>query len=671
MTSKYRVLEYIDSLLIQTNTQKPSEWAEQNRIVTTGSNHKGRWSYDLTPYMREIVDRLSPQDPARVISLMAGSQLGKSHGFIFNGIGYVIANRPTNMLLTCGDDDLTRDSMQKIDDVIFNSGIKHLIRPNIQKKNNQKSGDTDRIKEFNKGILIAQSIKAPDKIKQNSFEIIFLDDIESAGRSNTKNVGDIVDLAFARSTSYNDTYKICLVGVPELKHTSIIEPNYLKGDQRHYLLPCPLCGEYIQIIWYEKIEGENKEHAGIVFETDDSGRLIEKSVGYICQKCHGFFKESHKQEMLMQGKWVPSAIPKIPNWLSYHLPALLAPRGFFTWTHYAHRWLEIFPSHGVVLTKKLQHFKNHVLAETYEEKGKSIKINKLAQNTRSYKIGTVPMKLSEEDGNGRIIILTCACDLNGMADDGRIDYEIVAHSETGCTYSIDAGNIGTFQRGGTQENRETWTYRNNEIKNNLWTSLKEILQRDYVCDNGRVLQIAAVGIDTSYFTNFAYAFIDANQFEPVPLMLVGLKGDVNKVRKMVADTDTFKQSNERNNLYILEVNQLKDIIADRVDMTWNEGDGLAQPPGFMNFPQPSDGKYSYKNYFLHFEAEEKKPKLNADGSELGYVWKKKNNTVANHFFDCAVYQPAIRDIFVESFLKSIKIKDISWGKFCEIIKNVK
>ena len=64
----------------------------------------------------------------------------------------------------------------KIDDVIQNSGLRHLIRPNVIKKSNQKSGDTDRIKEFRGGILVAQSIKAPDKIKQNSYEYIFLDE---------------------------------------------------------------------------------------------------------------------------------------------------------------------------------------------------------------------------------------------------------------------------------------------------------------------------------------------------------------------------------------------------------------------------------------------------------------------------------------------------------------
>jgi hypothetical protein len=154
-------------------------------------------------------------------------------------------------------------------------------------------------------------------------------------------------------------------------------------------------------------------------------------------------------------------------------------------------------------------------------------------------------------------------------------------------------------------------------------------------------------------------------------MIVGLKGDVSKLRKIGADTETYHKSKEKENLYILEVNQLKDIVGDRVEFVWSEGSGLSQPVGFMNFPEPEAGKYTYKGYFMQYEAEHKVPKLNADGTEVGYTWQKKNSTVANHFWDTAVYTPAIRDIFVEAFLKAGKYKDVSWGKFCEVIKSIK
>ena len=135
--------------------------------------------------------------------------------------------------------------------------------------------------------------------------------------------------------------------------------------------------------------------------------------------------------------------------------------------------------------------------------------------------------------------------------------------------------------------------------------------------------------------------------------------------------DLYHKSKEKENLYILEVNQLKDIVGDRVELVWSEGSGLSQPVGFMNFPEPEAGKYTYKGYFMQYESEQKVPKLNIDGTEVGYSWQKKHSTVANHFWDCMNYNVAIRDIFVEAFLKAGKYKDVSWGKFCEVIKSIK
>jgi phage terminase large subunit GpA-like protein len=649
----------------------PSEWAEKHRVLTSDvTAFPGKVSFDRFPYWREPVNCLSPDHPMRLLSIMGGAQIGKSTNFIETGIGYIIKNYPGNIILTSADKELSEGQMvKKIDQMIEHSGLRGYIRPNTIKKNNKRTGDTKAMKEFPGGSLMAQSIKAVDKIRQNSFRYGFFDDFEAAVRAE-KQAGDIIDLVLMRFNSFKDLMKVCFISTPEIKQNSLIEPAFMMGDQRYYYMPCPKCGAYIRYIWYEKDE-TTKEKVGVYFEKDEKGHLIDSSVGYVCQECHEFFKESHKKDMLMNGIWRPTATPSRQDWYSYHISGLYSPPGFFDWTHHAQQWIKIFPTGGIVKKRSLQVFLNLVLGQTYEEQGKAPKINQLAQNTRPYKIETVPCSLSEKDGNGKIIMLTCACDLNGKIDDARIDYEVIAHSETGCTYSIDAGSIGTFQRGHSEERRETWTYRNNEKINNAWDFFnKNVLTKNYLSDTGRSYSIMIAGIDTGNFTQYAYAFIDSIQYQQLPLMTIGIKGDIGKLRKIGADTETYHKSKEKENLFILEVNQLKDIIADRVEFAWSEETGLNQPIGFMNFPEPENGKYTYKGYFMQYESEHKVPKLNADGTEVGYTWQKKHSTVANHFWDCSVYTPAIRDIFVEYFLKAGKFKDISWGKFCEVIKRV-
>ena len=290
------------------------------------------------------------------------------------------------------------------------------------------------------------------------------------------------------------------------------------------------------------------------------------------------------------------------------------------------------------------------------------------QNIRGYKIGTVPFTLSEQDGNGMIIMLTCVCDLNGFIDDARLDYEVVAHSESGATYSIDHGSIGTFQRMESKEERQLYTYKNNEPLN-VWDLFKkDVLQKDYITDKGGKFNIYVLAVDTGNFTYYANTFIDQCQELTIPYLTIGVKGDTEKVRRLNANTPRFKKSSEKTNLYLLDVNQLKDELADRIELKWDEGFGLMQPEGFMNFPESADGKYQLKSYFSQFESEIKVQELNSDGSEIGHIWKKKHSTVKNHFWDIRVYTLAIRDIFVNLICKEADIKEPDWAKYIEIFK---
>lgn len=641
----------------------PSEWAEKHRYLTSEvTAFPGLMSYDRFPFMREIVNRLSPDDPTRILTLMGGAQIAKSTGFIETGIGYIIKNYPGPILLTSADKELSKGQVsKKIDQMIANSGLQYLIRPNTLKKKNLKTGDRDDLKEFPGGSLMAQSIKAVDKIRQNSFRYIFADDLEAGVRSE-KQAGDILDLLMMRANSYKDIMKVCHISTPEIKQTSLIEPSFKNGDQRYYFMPCPLCGAYIKYEWYVKIEGEDKIHAGVTFEKDDKNNLVEDSVGYTCPECRGFFKEKHKREMLHNGIWKATATPSRPDWKSYHVSGLYSPPGFFDWTHHARQWLKIFPNGDQVHEKSLQVFNNLVLGLTYEERKKEVNSSLIARNTRDYEIGTIPTRISISDGNGQIVLLTCACDLNGKEEDARLDYEVLAHSVNGSTYSIDSGSIGTFQRGDTSDLRELKSY-SHGVSNSVWDEFAEILKKEYITQEGEILTIAIAGVDTGYFTQSAYQFIDQSFIKSCKL--VGLKGDSEeKKRNVSADTPIFKESRERLDLYLVQSNQIKDTLSELMKFKYQKGD--PQQAGFMNYPTPTAEKYTHL-YFEQYEGEARKPIVSATGIEIAYMWEKKTQQSKNHFWDCRVYNMALRDIFVKTVSKSIG-KTVTWLDFCELIQ---
>lgn len=668
--------EIIDAHDFRVSTILPSVWAEKNRVMSTDvSSFPGQYSYKKTPYLKELINCLSVDHPARVVAVMKGAQIGFSTGVIENGIGWIISENPAPILLISGDKELSKEIVEKrIDQMIDSTGIRHLIRPNTLRKRNQRTGDTSTSKEFPGGYLTADGANNANKLRQRSFKYGFIDDFEAAP-SQDKKAGSITKLIEQRFASYYSSMKLFYISTPEIKQTSNIEPVFLLGDQRKYMMPCPICGELISFEWKTEVEDDKGKLAGVTFETDDKGNLISDSVGYTCQKCGKFFTEKHKYDMLQAGIWVPTAEPSEVGYYSYHLSALYAPPGMYDWEYYARDFLKCYPNG---LTQRpdiaaLKTFLNVCLGQTFEERGTAPKILQITQNTREYKIGTVPKQLSVEDGAGRIVMLTCACDLNGKVDDARLDYEVLAHTENKVTYSIDAGSIGTFRKGiKSDEGREIYTYRlQSEQYISVWDIfLNDVLQKAYKTDTNELMPINIAGIDTGNFTTYAYSFIEANQDLIYPSIICGLKGDIDKFRRFDSDVALFRKSKEQPNLWLLEVNQVKNALAEFMALKWSESSGLTQPYSFMNFPEPEGKKYSVKWYFSHFESEHKVEQLNKDGSKVGYRWQKRHSTVENHFWDCRVYNLALRDIFAYEVCLASKIKYPDWGKFVQLINSM-
>ena len=76
-----------------------SAWADEHRFLSsTASAEPGRWRTARTPYLREIMDCLSPLHPAQRVVVQAGAQIGKTECGN-NWIGYVIHCAPGPLLM--------------------------------------------------------------------------------------------------------------------------------------------------------------------------------------------------------------------------------------------------------------------------------------------------------------------------------------------------------------------------------------------------------------------------------------------------------------------------------------------------------------------------------------------------------------------------------------------
>lgn len=655
-----QIIDILESSRVKISSLKPSDWAEQNIIMP--KPFPGPLRYEKTPYTREIIDCFAPDHPAREIAVMGAAQFGKTASIIVPVIGYIIANDPGNIIMTVGHEDLLAEAMDRIDAMLDTTGLRKLIRSSAKRAKSQKTGDTNTVKQFANGYLKLSAASNPKIWRQADYKFGLIDDYDAV-KGGSKVAGSTRDLIQKRFTAYAKTKKILYVSSPELTQTSNILEVYKMGDQRKFQVPCPCCGDYIELKW--SIEGKSGKQAGIYWNVDAEGMLDPNSVGYICQTCDELFTDQHKSEFIPKGYWHPTAKPQRPDFYSYHMSALYSPHGMTDWTGYVYKWLEIHPQGQKRKERNYQTFLNLDLGEPYEEQGEAPQANELQKNIRQYEIGTVPEKISIQDGNGKIVLLTCACDLNGIEDDARLDYEIVAWSESGASYSVKHGSIGTFvPREGEKkfkEDRARWSYYHNK-SNSVWPELDKILSTKFRTDTGRNMIIAMAGVDTGHYTTHAYSFIDKKN----SMLICGLKGDKeNKFRALGRDTAKFKKAHERQNLYMVDVNLVKDEMAGLINLRWDKYNDSIQPPGFMNYPTPSGGLYLFDNFFAHYEAEHRVPDWK-DGDIIGYKWVKKTSNHQNHFFDVRVYNMTLREIFVYLFGVEAKIKNAQWADYVEM-----
>lgn len=642
---------------------RPSQWAEE-RIIMSGSRPGPLRYSETTPYTKEIIDLFAKDDPTREIALMGSAQFGKTSSIVLPLIGYVIENDPCNVLMTVGAEGLLKEAMADIDTMIDTAGLRHLIKPSANRAKLTQTGDTDTIKQFPGGYLKLAHTSNVNIWRQANYKIGIIDDMDAI-KGNSKHIGDVRDTIEKRFTTHSKTKKLAYISSPQILQTSNIYKVYMMGDQRKFLVPCPECGDTIELNWtqelYTGVKHTNSDMAGIHWALKEDNTLDESSIHYICPACGDAFVDHDKNSYVREGFWKPTAKPIYPEFKSYYMNSLYSPSFMDDWLHYVRKYIECHPIGQPVIKEKKQAFVNLNMGLPYEDEGETIKANQLQRNIRNYQVGEIPEELSIKDGNGRIILITCAADLNGALEDARLDYEIVAHSESGSTYSIDHGSIGTFvPRENSKKyksDRERWTYELNR-SNSVWPILDQVLNKYSTFKDGK-RRLLPVAIDTGFCDKQVWEYVDRSNW-----FIRGVKGrsDDKYIRHGI-DVTNFSKSHERpEKLYILQGGLIKDDLAALVNLKWDSGNDITQPPGFMNFPTPSEGKYLYSNYFEHYEAETRQL-ISKDGETPMFRWAKVKTTNQNHLFDCRIYNMAIRDILVAEVAKEFKLKDFVWSDY--------
>jgi hypothetical protein len=143
-------------------------------LSSKASAEPGRWRTSRTPYLRAIMDCLSPASPVERVVFMKGAQVGATEsGSCW--MGYVIHYAPGPMMVVWPTVEMAkRNSKQRIDPLIEESPVlKELISP----ARSRDSGNTILAKEFRGGVLVMTGANSAVGLRSLPVRNLFLDEV--------------------------------------------------------------------------------------------------------------------------------------------------------------------------------------------------------------------------------------------------------------------------------------------------------------------------------------------------------------------------------------------------------------------------------------------------------------------------------------------------------------
>lgn len=335
----------IGKMLARPEELTVSQWAEKYRVLDNSSNFSGRWSNNITPYLIGIMDAIN--DPfIREIYLCKASQLGGTEALI-NILMYLISEAPAPTMIVYPSDDLAKD--------ISNGKLKPAFRlvPQIKRLFQENNSKELRLK-FKTMVIHLRGSGSPAKLASLAIKYLFFDEIDKMGGASKKEASPY-NLAMERIKTYKSQSKVFACSTPTLKTNYIWSLHENAEEVRHFLVPCPHCGKYIELKWAQVIFTEDSEKEMSPYER-------AKTAIYVCQECGCEITDGAKPAMLRRGRWETVRKRGIghPKSVGFWINSLYSI--FVTWADAAEEFLKSKDD-----PELLQNFVNSWLAECWED----------------------------------------------------------------------------------------------------------------------------------------------------------------------------------------------------------------------------------------------------------------------------------------------------------------
>lgn len=441
-----------------------SEWADQRRVLSPkASAEHGQWRTSRTPYLRRPMDDLSTISKVREVTLVFGSQMGKSEA-LNNWEGYIMDVAPGPSLFVQPTIDLAkRYSRMRIQPMIEATPT---LREKVADPKSRDSGNTMLLKEFPGGILILGGANAASGLASMPIRFLGGDEIDR-WPIDVDEEGNPLEIVEARTRTFGNRKKHAWTSTPGRAATSAIWRKWLESSQNTLKLPCPHCGHRQALVW-EQMRWDEKD-PGL------PTKLTQPPV-LMCESCGEGISEDTKawwyDPAVWSDDWWEAAFPEREHHQGYHCNALYAPLGWFSWEEAVLKHLKAEDNPAL----KQPHV-NTVLALPFNDDGEAPDWEALYARRERYPIGEVPLG---------VVFLTCGVDVQ----QDRLELEVVGWGpgarSWSCGYEILKGDTA-----GTE----------------VWGELASFLRKEFGRGDGQRLPLRMTAIDSGYRSQEVYRFV--------------------------------------------------------------------------------------------------------------------------------------------------------------------
>lgn len=343
---KYQVSHYIKEelkKLLPPEELSVSEWAEKYRVLDSqASAIPGPWRNDRTPYLNEVMDELCNYE-TKEICFCKCTQIGGTE-VLQNMIGYIIQQDPSPAMVVYPSD--------KLGESISENRIKPMLKSSPALKKLYKEQRSQKLElQFDGMFLTISGANSPSSLASKAIKYLFLDEVDKYPGASKKEA-DPISLARERVKTFRDS-KVYLTSTPTVSEGHIWKSLMAADVEKHYFVPCPHCGEYIELK-FNQIKWPKKE-GGMTY-ADRADQAV-----YVCQSCGCVITDAHKDRMLRDGRWqVVRESSAVHRKVGFWINTLYSP--FVRFSEIALEYMESKDD-----PEKFQNFTNSWMAEPWED----------------------------------------------------------------------------------------------------------------------------------------------------------------------------------------------------------------------------------------------------------------------------------------------------------------